>query len=65
VQLAPQGEVKIGDVLLLEAMSVSYLYPPAVLRQEEKLMQLKKLMQNPLDGRAKKIEKPCLKTIFP
>jgi len=57
VQMAG-GVVSLNDAVLREAMSVSYDYPPAIMRQEDKLRQLKKIMQ--LDGRAQKIEKPCL-----
>ena len=57
VQMAG-GVVSLNDAILREAMSVSYEYPPTVLRQEDKLRQTKKIMQ--LDGRAQKIEKPCL-----
>jgi hypothetical protein len=57
VQMAG-GTVAMNDAILREAISVSYGYPPTLLRQEDKLKQLKKIMQ--LDGRARKIEKPCL-----
>lgn len=60
VQKTEDAQVKIDGMTLEEGLSVSYEYPSAVLRQEEKLRQLKKLMQNPLDGRALRIEKPVL-----
>jgi hypothetical protein len=52
------GIVVLNGAILRDVMSVSYKYPPAIEREEAKLMRLKKIMQ--LDGRAQKIEKPCL-----
>ncbi len=58
VQKTEDAEVKIDGMTLKEVMSVSYEYPPAIVRAEEKLREQKKIMQ--IDHRALKIEKPCL-----
>jgi len=52
------GEIPLDGMILKEVMSVSYDYPFTILREEEKLRKQKKIMQ--IDGRALKIEKPCL-----
>jgi hypothetical protein len=51
-------KIPLNGMILQEVMSVSYEYPPAIVRAEEKLREQKKIMQ--IDHRARKIEKPCL-----